>query len=184
MTWLQTVGGIRVDLRNPDPSTILISDIAYALANLNRYTGHTTLSVAQHSVMCAEAAPPGLEFEALMHDAHEAYTGDMSSPVKRTMREIFREQNGGGLADPFRRVERTMRRVVAQVFGLEPDIPEPVEEIDLRMCQTERLQLFDHQLHWPAMEGTEPYDIEICPWSPTAAEWRFLETFNRLRWVA
>jgi hypothetical protein len=56
-----TVSGIVVDLFNPDPDTLLISDIAHGLANNCRWNGHTKhfWSVAQHCCMMYDMAPKG-----------------------------------------------------------------------------------------------------------------------------
>jgi hypothetical protein len=68
---------------------VRLSDIAHHLSLINRFTGATTrpYSVAEHSLLCAdiaehEGAPAGLQMAMLMHDAHEAYTTDLSSPAK------------------------------------------------------------------------------------------------------
>jgi len=92
MTYIQTFSGRCVDLLNPDPSTISIHDIAHSLSSLVRFTGHARepYTVAQHSI-CAviEAKSRGLSTDiqraALLHDAHEAYMGDISSPLKRLL---------------------------------------------------------------------------------------------------
>jgi hypothetical protein len=71
-----------------------VGEIAHALALINRFTGHTTrpYSVAEHSLLVlsiarAEGASPAAQMAALMHDAHEAFTGDVPSPVKWTLGE-------------------------------------------------------------------------------------------------
>ncbi len=65
---------------------ILIEDIAHSLAHLCRYTGHTKsfYSVAQHSLLVADKMPGGPEEKlvGLLHDAAEAYTNDLASPLK------------------------------------------------------------------------------------------------------
>ncbi len=84
--WIQTFSGKKVDLLHPDPDQITIEDIAHALSNLCRFTGHVLpfYSVAQHCIeMSWLVAQPSLKLTALLHDAAEAYIGDVSSPVKR-----------------------------------------------------------------------------------------------------
>lgn len=69
------------------PENICIEDIAHSLSHLCRYTGHTNMfySVAQHSLLVAEkvVGSPEAKLAALLHDAAEAYTNDLSSPLKR-----------------------------------------------------------------------------------------------------
>lgn len=104
MTSIRTASGIAFDLFHPKAEDVRIADIAHALARLTRYTGHGRagmhFSVAEHSVrVCRYAMHAcrygGIESEsaawhwaALMHDAHEAYVGDVTSPLKRAMREF------------------------------------------------------------------------------------------------
>ena len=87
--FLETVSGRKVDVSNPDPSTIVINDIAWALSRMPRFSGHTIpyipYSVAQHCTQVArELAPhgPRVQLHGLLHDAAEAYINDLPSPVK------------------------------------------------------------------------------------------------------
>ncbi len=84
-TYIETRSGKRVDYFNPDPDTIDIEDIAYALANQCRYNGHSAMfySVAEHSVAVARLVPKQFQLLALLHDAAEAYVGDIPSPLKQ-----------------------------------------------------------------------------------------------------
>ena len=79
------------DLANPSPRDVVRSDILYALGNLPRFTGHVSdYTVLEHSILVAELVEreyrdPKLTLVALYHDAHEAYTGDISTPMKNTI---------------------------------------------------------------------------------------------------
>lgn len=152
---LQTRWGA-IDLLDIRLEDIDVSDIAYSLAHQNRYTGHASppVNVAAHSIACSIVAPPEYAFEALMHDAHEAYLGDINGQVKSALRSI----------DDFEwtcldELEERLRLAVAQKFGLPRQVSETVEEIDLRMLQTERLRAMhrsaDHL--WPSLESAPPY---------------------------
>lgn len=88
--WILTHTGKRVNLQNPQAEDVCLEDIAYALARLNRFTGHAdpSWSVGQHSLFCAELArlqggSLELQRSCLSHDFAEAYLGDVSSPLKR-----------------------------------------------------------------------------------------------------
>ena len=89
MATLETVSGRKVDVSNPDPKSIVIEDIAWALSRMPRFSGHTIpyipYSVAQHCIQVArELAPhgPKIQLYGLLHDAAEAYINDLPSPVK------------------------------------------------------------------------------------------------------
>lgn len=78
--------GRTLDLRRPESTAevIELSDVATALARICRFTGHTEdfYSVAQHSVLVSYLVPTGIALQALLHDAAEAYIGDISSPMR------------------------------------------------------------------------------------------------------
>lgn len=89
MSYVTTLSGRAVSLSDPDPSTISIRDIACSLSRMNRFNGATVLpvNVADHSLnvvrlMALRKAPPELQMLGLLHDAHEAYLGDIISPVR------------------------------------------------------------------------------------------------------
>ena len=86
MTWVETRSGRLVDLRDPDPMTISVYDIAGALAAIPRNNGHTTdrpYSVAQHDVWRTRVAREHFRCDAttglyvLLGSAHEAYMGHL-----------------------------------------------------------------------------------------------------------
>lgn len=89
---VETAAGHLVHLLEPKTEQIHFGDIAQSLAGIARYNNHTMgvipYSVAQHSVWCAVQASNmyGLDdttvMNVLLHDAHEAYTGDIVSPLK------------------------------------------------------------------------------------------------------
>ena len=88
--WILTHTGKRVNLQNPRAEDVCLEDITYALARLNRFTGHAdpSWSVGQHSLFCAELArlqggSLELQRSCLIHDFAEAYLGDVSSPLKK-----------------------------------------------------------------------------------------------------
>ena len=82
---MSTASGARIDLLKPDPSQIHLRDIALSLSRQCRFAGHSLgfYSVAEHSILVAEHLPQELKLHGLLHDAAEAFTGDLISPVKR-----------------------------------------------------------------------------------------------------
>ena len=108
------------------PDSIDIRDIAHALSQLCRFTGHSNLfySVAQHSLLVSEKMPgrPIDKLTALLHDAAEAYIGDVSSPLKSQMRYCGSDYESEGPSH-YDDLEREVNTVIQKKFSLPPAIP-------------------------------------------------------------
>lgn len=178
--WIQTFTGRKFFPLAPEPADVCIEDIAHALSNVCRFTGHCRefYSVAQHSVLVAHRVAdisPVVAQWALLHDASEAYICDMARPVKRQ------------IAD-YRTIEQRLEQCVAQVFGIDPETMEhpAIKEADLRMLATERRDLMGPPPEaWDDIERVEPYSEIVHPWGSLYAEQRFLNTWahlQRRRW--
>lgn len=154
--------GNMFDLRNPEAMTgrYSIHTIAHALANLCRFTGHTRehYSVAQHSVLVSMLVPAEHALAGLLHDAHEAFVGDISKPLKSILPD-------------FRAIEYRVQAAVLASFGIE-SIPECVHRADE---QAMHLELRELVLHDSFPEGA------IRPLSPAAAELLFLSHFDAIK---
>lgn len=166
--WFQVFSGRRFFALDPDPIDIDIVDIAHALSLICRYNGHCreAYSVAQHSVLVSERVPEECAFEGLLHDASEAYLGDMVRPLKLGMPE-------------YRRAEEHLEKIIAMKYGLRFPWPEPVKIADNRMLATERRDILPvFREDWP--NYGEPYPEPVVPWSAPVAEARFLLRFHDL----
>lgn len=75
------------NLKKPKSSMINLEQMARALVRANRFNGHTRrpYSTASHSIMVASLCPPAKQLQALLHDAAEAYVGDISTPLKNLL---------------------------------------------------------------------------------------------------
>ncbi|MEL6374613.1 MAG: phosphohydrolase [Pseudomonadota bacterium] len=178
--WMQTASGRVVYLDNPDPASISIRDIAAHLAKLCRFAGAADrfYSVAQHSVLvcrlCADAGPHG-QMHALLHDAHEAYIGDITQPVKRAL--------AATAPTALIELERRLDRAIADHVGLsqvhDGAFRETIHHADLRALATEKRDLMpdlpDWTGHLPA-----PWRSTIKPWPWPKAEEQFLKHFDDL----
>ena len=120
--WIQLASGAKFDLVDLESNKVTILDLAQHLAKLCRFGGACTefYSVAQHSVLCAAYAPEHLKYQALMHDVHEAITGDMLSPIKQLLpdyqafeRRIEKSINKGFI----RKLDKTVLAVM--LYGIE-----------------------------------------------------------------
>lgn len=83
-TRIMLAGGTLFDLADPECSDFTITDIAHALGRVCRFAGHTNrfYSVAEHCVHVALLVPMELVRPALLHDASEAFIGDVTRPLK------------------------------------------------------------------------------------------------------
>lgn len=167
MTWITTHSGETFDFSAPALEAIHIRDIAQALSQICRFTGHTRAfySVAQHSVLVSHIVPPEQALAGLLHDAQEAYVGDMSTPLKMCVPD-------------FRVVEDRVWQAVATRFGVDPVLPLEVKHADLVLLATERRDLLarDGRL-WDSLDNIVPMMDRIDPWDPPQARARFLERY-------
>lgn len=153
-----------------------ISDIAFALSRICRFTGHVDFySVAQHSVLASFLVPSHLALEALLHDAHEAYVGDVSAPLK-------------ALLPDYRRVEKRIEMALRQQWNLPFQTSAQVKNADLVMLATERRDLgLDDGTHWPALEHIKPHPGKIKRATPISAHIMFIARYRQLtlgpRWI-
>jgi uncharacterized protein len=174
--YLQTVSGRWVNPFEPDPSQLDPGDIARSLANQCRFGGHchTFYSVAQHSVIVSQlveerGGEPDDAFAALMHDAAEAYLGDMPHPLKHR----------SALGAAFREAEALLERAIRDHFGIKPEVAE-IKRVDRDLLATERRAFSAETWHWPELEGAQPLDLELTAWSPDEAARAFSDRFDEL----
>ncbi len=174
--YIPTVSGRRINPLDPDPADIDPGDIAQALSNLCRFGGHSRAfySVAQHSVivsdrLAGEGAGPDTVMAALLHDAAEAYLGDLPHPLKH------RSELGAA----FRVAEKRLEAVIQARFAL-PEASARIKPIDRSLLATERATFSQVAWHWPELDGVEPLPIEIEPWEPARAAREFNERYERL----
>ena len=147
---IHTFSGIAFDLLNPQPEMVLIEDIIHSLALINRFNGAAKYpySVAQHSLYVASLLPDELKLHGLLHDAPEAYVGDMVSPLKKIMSQ-------------YKEVEANISRVVAIVFGLSYPAPLEVKKADMAVLSAEREQVLNPSYGPWYKDFPGPADIHI-----------------------
>lgn len=169
-SWLQTFTGRQFWPLDPQPGDVDIADIAHALSLICRYGGHTQrfYSVAEHAVHVSRAVPPEDALRGLLHDAAEAYVGDMVRPLKHHMPE-------------YRQVEWRIIDVIYESLALTgPHYPDSVREADNRILLDERNALLTRPPVAWEQDGLEPLGIEIKSWRPELAEAYFLTRFHEL----
>ena len=121
-------------------------------------------------MICATNAPAPLKLQALLHDAAEAYLGDVSSPLK-------------SLLPDYRAVEARMERVIAERFNIpyKGNDHGLVKLLDLRTLATEVRDLMPpSSWSWECLEGIKTFDERIRPWDSQLSEDVFISSFLAL----
>lgn len=171
--FIQTYTGKKFYPLNPDPETICIEDIAHALSNICRFTGHCNefYSVAQHSILVSQFWVDPMV--GLLHDASEAYICDIASPIKRD--DSFSK---------YRAIEENLQNIIYEKFGISKDrLSRNIHALkvtDVRMLKTEYLQFMNQyeNIDW-RMDKINAFDIKIVPMQPREAKGEFLKTFYK-----
>ena len=116
---IRTRSGRYVNLLDPDPETLDLGDIAYALAHVPRFGGHLQYqwSVAHHSLLVASMVPQEHKLQALLHDASEAFLCDLPSPLKALLPE-------------YKHIEERMMQAIATRFGMPWPLAAEVKVVD------------------------------------------------------
>lgn len=162
------------DLADPRPDQFTFGDIAGALSKICRFGGQieSYYSVAEHCVLCSKVAegdglPLDTQIAALMHDAAEAFCGDMVKPLK-VMLPRYKE------------IEEASESVVAEKFTIDFRREESsIREIDHAMLIHERRFMFSaDNVVWTGEKDVRRLTIQIQNWRPDHAEAAFV---NRAR---
>jgi 5'-deoxynucleotidase YfbR-like HD superfamily hydrolase len=190
--WQRMLSGRRLDILDPSPVDVELSDIAHGLARVARWNGQTQgdypFSVAQHSVLVLEifsamapAATARDRLHALLHDAPEYVMGDIISPFKAAM--------GGN----YKEVENRLLAAVHLHFALNATAPPAAqklikkadkeaayhEAVNLAGFAVEEARRFFGEPALPAFE-LERFDQLIRPWPTREAHDRFVDAVDML----
>jgi 5'-deoxynucleotidase YfbR-like HD superfamily hydrolase len=180
------LSGRRLDILDPSPLDVELSDIAHGLARVARWNGQTQgdypFSVAQHSVFVLEIfrqlqpeADSRAELYAILHDASEYVMGDIISPFKTVM--------GGN----YKEVEPRLQGAVHMRFALAASPPaglyRQIKKADQQAAYFEAVHLagfardearrFFGEPTLPGFDLTE-FDRLIRPWPTREAHDRFV----------
>jgi hypothetical protein len=166
---LMTASGLDFYPLAPDPAAVRIEDIAHALSNICRYGGHVRefYSVAQHSVLVSRALPPHLRLWGLLHDAAEAYVGDIPRPLKRHL-------------VGYDGIESSVMAAIVTALGLSPaTMPPAVKTVDEAIIADEARALMPGRAkYWPRPHGS--LKIDIIAWSPPIAREAFIAEYRAI----
>lgn len=182
MTLMRCFSGGDVNLALPSPSSIRMRDIAHHLACINRFSGAPPVpyTVAQHSCVVARIveqlhAEPLIVLQALLHDAHEAFTADVPTPTQDALPE--------GKAE-LKAVQFSLDVAIYVALG----IPAPTEKAltaiefaDGKAFATEWRAMMPGQCP-PGYPDPATFNIKPIPWHQ--AEEKFLKDYERLAMLA
>jgi len=153
---------------DPTPEDIHVEDIAHALANQCRWTGHVSkfFSVGEHSLNVASLVADEFKLSALLHDASEAYLADLARPIKKAP----------GLGEVYLEVEAKLEAAIGQRFGV------------LSLHQSPTIKAADEAALWAEAKALLPVLGEQMPepppslvikcLTPRQAEKAFLRAFK------
>lgn len=170
--FMHTWSGQKFFPLDPRPDEINIGDIAHALANQCRFNGHTTkfYSVAEHVWHCSYLVPPEFALEALLHDAAEAYVGDIIRPLKLIP----------DIKAVYGPIEEAVERAVAERFDLVYPWPEWVKKADEMMVTAEMDQIIKSEHKGHLHDSSVIAKREVLCLGPFLAEQTFLDRFWEL----
>lgn len=165
---VRTFTGKKFFIFDPRPEDVCAADIAHALSMQCRYNGHTEqfYSVAQHCVLMSHAVSLEYQLEALLHDAAEAYIGDIVRPLKHS-----------SSMTAYCNIDENITSVIYQKYGLPPyQRSHEVKQADSRILADEA-----HLVRNLAPDiSLEPLGVTINRWSPAEAERRYLMRLSGL----
>ena len=175
--------GTKFSLETFIPGDVSLHDIAHSLSMSCRYGGHCRefYSVAEHSVILAELileqyGDTRLAYNALMHDATEAYVCDLPRPIKYKLLK-------DGITW-FQEAETQVWGIICQAFGtqfLDVDMDPRIKQADERIIRDERGQNMNPSTnHW-ATDELEPLGVVIECWSPSKAYVEFIRMEHKLQ---
>ena len=168
--WIETYTGKKFHLLEPHEDEVDIIDIAHALSQLCRFTGHskTFYSIAQHSVLVSNLIDPQYAFAGLLHDAPEAYIGDWSRPLQKlpSLKSIL---------EP---IHKKIYLAVCSRYGvcIDDNMLKAVAKADDILLATEVRDLMHNTELWSNVYGP-PLPQVISPWTDKVAFITFLSRF-------
>ncbi len=168
-SWILTAKGNQFDFEKPDEFFYDIEDIAHGLSHINRFTGATRVpySVAEHCIHVSNLVPLEYALEGLLHDAGEAFMGDVSTPLKKLLPE-------------YKAIEYKVEMAIAKQFGLEFPFPSCIKNADYRMLVTEKRDLLVSSPEWEDFKEYVPLKERIWPMKNREAREAFLKRYYSL----
>ena len=170
LNYIFTRSGQRFCFEQPSSNAVIIEDIAASLSKICRFTGHVRrfLSVAEHCVNASRIVAPRFALEALLHDAREAFIGDVSSPLKRVLPE-------------YRRVDALAHAAIVKAFDVPFVQSAEVTTVDLALLRHEAVSLISCNIdEFNLPPGLPVLKFKLACLPPHRAEAAFLRRYREL----
>ncbi len=172
MSWIETCSGTPFHFDAPEKHTFRITDIAHSLSMQCRFCGHTRrfYSIAEHSLHVAGLCPTvDMFLLGLLHDATEAYLGDVTSPLKARLPD-------------YRALEKRVEaEIYRQLLGFCPTVGQRdyIHKQDRRMLGVEARELLvTGGKGWSCLDGVDLPDVTLECKSPEVTKAWFLEAWR------
>lgn len=153
------------DFMDPASSIWGLDEIADGLAKTCRFAGQCVgfYSVAEHSLLVAELVEPKHRLAALLHDAAEAFTGDITKPLK-------------GMIPEFKAIEKRIEQAIFDRFGVPLPMPVEVKDADMMMLGVEQHHLMRNNDQWRGVKEAPAHKFwRVQPkrltWEKARAAW-------------
>jgi len=172
LDWMSLASGQKFYPLEPKKTLYTIDDIAHSLSLQCRFNGHTKrfYSVAEHSIHIArwlqrEGHNRFVVRTGLLHDATEAYLGDLVVCIKH-------------LLPDYKKFEESLNQCFVDAFGMQHPFPDIVKEADQRILVDEKKALMNSKDVWPC-DDWSPLGVKIEGWPPHRAEYEFKEVYRQ-----
>jgi hypothetical protein len=170
-----------INVLTPDSFIPDIADVFRALPKINRFNGHTTVtySVARHSIACVNASieiykvkDATLLLSVLLHDAAEAFIGDIVRPIKQQFNPTL-----------YQLEDEILTKILESIGFIEEDMCQceafspTMFELDTRMAATEADVLTKNKV----LPDVERLDTKfVSPYDWTTDEYVFRALYYNL----
>jgi hypothetical protein len=167
--WIETASGIKFDLLDPQPDMVKIEDIAHALSQQNRFTGHAKFPypVSQHCRLGSLVIEPKFALEFLLHDASEAYLSDWNRSLKHFT----------VAGQEYMKMEKHLEKLLADIFHMPYPMSREVKLMDNMMLYAEKAQLMrplEWSHDWSEGDGSAQTPADVTIYELTFQENKFL----------
>jgi hypothetical protein len=171
-----TRSGHYFDFVDLESNVVTLEDIAHGLSHVCRYAGQCPnfYSVAQHSVLVAQLlercygiTDRSVLRQGLLHDATEAFIGDVTSPLKR-------------LLPDYQALEARLHADLMRRFGLPAELDPAVKLADLLALGIEKRELWGNEDEWAVLGGLKIPKWDLVELPAQTTKLRFLHLYNSL----